>query len=880
MRYAVQPLSKRILNTNTSLSLKFFLLMTALTLSPMTHAQTQESINLAQQMFVAYYGRPGDPDGLNYWADRFDESNNLDAVLFAFGNSQEYNDSFGALTSEQLVDGLFFQMFNRGSDSLGLAFYLGRLESGEATLASIAKQIADGTQGSDRFSLDNKIAVANAFTDRVDSEDISYVSGDISSARGLLTTVTSLASSVNAGLLAVSSWVPQSHTTNDITELPSNRISHAFFRDQDGTAEVLAGTVLVEAAEIDGRDSAREESVWVYWADDQGNTLGEVWLKTDTNAVYTIVIPNGTPIPENTRSLLIYPANEKGQASDGTLVRFHDFIGNAALSGPGGNEQDNWYYGIDRAKISVQRSNIQDGLCVFDNGLVSVIDMNNVKDESWEANSGNGLPNNASDSAFPPYEFLCDSDPVNIFREISDEVGIWTYSTLNDSMFYGTIVYDTFVKYLGEPPLEEKLRLRVHYGNQTDTRVYWDGAYANFSDGYLFQYSMAPLDAIAHEVGHGVLNRISDLDLFNHEISTDARTLHEAFGDLAGVMAKYEFSGQTNNWIHGEEAGGFVRRLDQILTESGAIPSFLDYDDAGDNFYLRIGMITYPFYLLSNQWGIEPIYKVYLDSAKTCWSAMTSLTEAAECIKQQAGIAGLPEADVVNAFKTVKIKLFSEGVLSHFNAVTFKLRTAFTDDSRSTSDVTQWFWDFGDGQTSTETNPEHTFSEAGDYQVSLMVTESSNDQDTFTRLISVTDQYCEIREDFGIGNHITNVKIDGTDMNYDQTLWDYTQTPIEFLNPDNTLLEIQGESTATERSTTWRAWIDLNDDGVFGDTDEELVADVFVAEGQPYGLNAVLDLSNLPNDGETKFMRIIGDYTVITPCSAGVGEALDVRVFW
>jgi hypothetical protein len=41
-----------------------------------------------------------------------------------------------------------------------------------------------------------------------------------------------------------------------------------------------------------------------------------------------------------------------------------------------------------------------------------------------------------------------------------------------------------------------------------------------------------------------------------------------------------------------------------------------------------------------------------------------------------------------------------------------------------------------------------------------------------------------------------------------------------------------------------------------------------------------LDLSALPNDGQAKYMRIIGDDLIITPCSTQVGKALDVRVEW
>ncbi len=43
----------------------------------------------------------------------------------------------------------------------------------------------------------------------------------------------------------------------------------------------------------------------------------------------------------------------------------------------------------------------------------------------------------------------------------------------------------------------------------------------------------------------------------------------------------------------------------------------------------------------------------------------------------------------------------------------------------STRNVTQWSWDFGDGQTSSDENPIHTYQSAGDYTVSLTAT---NDQ--------------------------------------------------------------------------------------------------------------------------------------------------------
>jgi len=40
----------------------------------------------------------------------------------------------------------------------------------------------------------------------------------------------------------------------------------------------------------------------------------------------------------------------------------------------------------------------------------------------------------------------------------------------------------------------------------------------------------------------------------------------------------------------------------------------------------------------------------------------------------------------------------------------------------STGSITTWAWDFGDGKTSTEQNPSHTYQQRGSYTVSLSVT--------------------------------------------------------------------------------------------------------------------------------------------------------------
>lgn len=58
------------------------------------------------------------------------------------------------------------------------------------------------------------------------------------------------------------------------------------------------------------------------------------------------------------------------------------------------------------------------------------------------------------------------------------------------------------------------------------------------------------------------------------------------------------------------------------------------------------------------------------------------------------------------------------------------LTVSFMDLSTSHDGVASWSWSFGDGSTSTERNPKHTFSRDGNYTVSLTVMEADGDSDS------------------------------------------------------------------------------------------------------------------------------------------------------
>lgn len=61
------------------------------------------------------------------------------------------------------------------------------------------------------------------------------------------------------------------------------------------------------------------------------------------------------------------------------------------------------------------------------------------------------------------------------------------------------------------------------------------------------------------------------------------------------------------------------------------------------------------------------------------------------------------------------------------------------DPGCTTGTVADYFWDFGDGGTSTGVKPTHSFSDPGEYTVSLEITDAENTVSTTQKIITVTE---------------------------------------------------------------------------------------------------------------------------------------------
>ncbi len=145
-----------------------------------------------QKIYIAYYGRPADPAGLSYWANRLnlegeglegtegglEGSEGLETIIEAFATSPESVALYGAETGEaettDLVTRIYQQLFNREPDAEGLAFYSDRITSGEFTAATAMLDILNGARDTDLQVVDNKLAVAQDFTNQVTDQDLAY----------------------------------------------------------------------------------------------------------------------------------------------------------------------------------------------------------------------------------------------------------------------------------------------------------------------------------------------------------------------------------------------------------------------------------------------------------------------------------------------------------------------------------------------------------------------------------------------------------------------------------------------------------------------------------------------------------------------------------
>lgn len=124
-----------------------------------------------QKLYVAYFNRPADTAGLEYWnAIVTAAGGSTAAVSAAFAAAAEYKTEYANMTNAQIVDKVYMNLFGRAAEDAGKAYWADLLDKKAITIDQVVTQVAAGAKGTDSEAYENKVLAAQAFTAALDSK--------------------------------------------------------------------------------------------------------------------------------------------------------------------------------------------------------------------------------------------------------------------------------------------------------------------------------------------------------------------------------------------------------------------------------------------------------------------------------------------------------------------------------------------------------------------------------------------------------------------------------------------------------------------------------------------------------------------------------------
>ncbi len=172
---------------------------------------------------VAYWGRAGDPGGLEYWLGEVNRgATDVPGVAENFALSAEakamypyFNAPEAATDAERavFVQAVYQNLLNRSvtADDDGVVYWVGELRDGNTTPGAVIGHIiyaAIQVDGRDWLTIWNKVQVAEYFTQRFQASGRAWQDSDLSLARQVMDGVTDDPATVDAGKARVEQLLP------------------------------------------------------------------------------------------------------------------------------------------------------------------------------------------------------------------------------------------------------------------------------------------------------------------------------------------------------------------------------------------------------------------------------------------------------------------------------------------------------------------------------------------------------------------------------------------------------------------------------------------------------------------------------------------------
>src|SRR5471032_2043700 len=122
-----------------------------------------------QALYIAYFNRPADYLGLQFWTNAATQAGSVASVANAFSASPEYAALYSGKSTLEIIDSIYVNLFGRHAEPAGLSFWGNALDSGQLNIGNIAYQIFQGAQNADLVAVQSKVAAATAFYNSLDT---------------------------------------------------------------------------------------------------------------------------------------------------------------------------------------------------------------------------------------------------------------------------------------------------------------------------------------------------------------------------------------------------------------------------------------------------------------------------------------------------------------------------------------------------------------------------------------------------------------------------------------------------------------------------------------------------------------------------------------
>ena len=298
------------------------------------------------------------------------------------------------------------------------------------------------------------------------------------------------------------------------------------------------------------------------------------------------------------------------------------------------------------------------------------------------------------------------------------------------------------------------LKSYVHYGDNF-ANAFWDGSRMTYGDGNGNNSPLVALDVIAHELAHGLTDFSAGLVYAN-----ESGALNESFSDIFGASTEFYAEPTTGDWLIGEDLPNTIRNMENpnaLLNPDTYEGNYWEFgfDDNG-GVHTNSGVQNYWYYLITdggsgtNDKGTDyTITGLGLDKSAaiayrnlTVYLTPTSDYNDARFFSIQSAIdlfgTCSPEVETVtNAWNAVGVgEPYTPTVSAEFEVeLSSSCSTPFSVTFENKSQNASGFsWDFGDGSSSIEHSPSHTFTNFGLFTVTLNVDGGSCGLDSIKKL--------------------------------------------------------------------------------------------------------------------------------------------------